>query len=314
VTEPPRRAGRLGKRPPDPSKPRLRLTPHLTTAAAMAAPPATVDYLSRVGRWPMYGNDQIGDCVFAGIGHAIEAITTYGAGTTIKVSEDAVITGYSDVTGFTWGDPDTDQGTVMQDALNYWRKTGVGGHTIVAFALVNHASTAELKAALNLFGVLLVGFMFPPSAADQFDRHRPWEVAAGPPAVDGHAVHVGYESLIAPTWRVTTWGAVQKMTQRFWATYVDEVWVPISQEWVDATGHTPTGLDLRGLGEQFSRLTGQPNPWPHATPGTSPSPTERVRRTAVRSARRVRLTAQEVRPAQWWSDLLARYRPEREGL
>jgi hypothetical protein len=45
----------------------------------------------------------------------------------------------------------------------------------------------------------------------------------------------------------------------------EEAWVVVTPEWLSAVGVTPTGLDLYGLGEEFSRLTGEPNPIPAAS-------------------------------------------------
>src|SRR5437879_3603415 len=148
---------RHGRKPPHPedTHPRLKLAHFLT--GTLPPVPATVDYLSKVTDWPMYGNDDWGDCVWAMIGHTIEAATAYGQGKTVEVTEADVLKGYSDVTGFDPhagrpGENPTDQGTVIQDALSYWRKTGVGGHKILAFAQVDHRNQDEVATALYLFG------------------------------------------------------------------------------------------------------------------------------------------------------------------
>src|SRR2546425_8758875 len=139
---------RGGRKLPHPEvvRPRLHLGQFLTGTYPPA--PAVVDYTSKVPEWPMYGNDQYGDCVWAMIGHSIEAATSYGRGATVEVTDADVLKGYSDVTGFRPDDPSTDQGTVIQDALDYWRKTGVGGHKILAFAQVDIHNPSEVDAAL----------------------------------------------------------------------------------------------------------------------------------------------------------------------
>src|SRR5581483_817640 len=105
--------------------------------------------MSKVTTWPMYDNDEFGDCVWAAIGHQIQAFSAYGFGTVITVTNADVLAGYSAVTGFKPNDPSTDNGTVVQDALNYWRKTGIAGHKILAFAQVNHRNRTECEAAAN---------------------------------------------------------------------------------------------------------------------------------------------------------------------
>lgn len=253
-------AGRLGKLPPEPDRPRLRL--QLPTRTVLARP-SSRDYLSAVEDWPMYGNDFYGDCVFAEQGHHVETITRYGQGATVKVTDGDVLAAYSAVTGFDPANTETDQGTIMQDGCDYWRKTGIGGHRIVAFAAVNHTDLDQVKAAINVFGSVAIGFSFPAVAMDQFNNGQPWRVVASDGGIQGgHAVQVGAYDDATAMFKVTTWGAVQEMTAEFFARYVDEAWAVISQEWLDANGRSPEGRDLYGLGEDFSVLTGQPNPFP----------------------------------------------------
>jgi hypothetical protein len=247
------------------ARPRLKLSQFLTGSYPPA--PATVDYLSKVDDWPMYGNDQYGDCVWAMIGHTIEAATTYGQGKTVKVTDADVLKGYSDVTGFNPNDPSTDQGTVIQDALDYWRKTGVGGHRILAFAQVDHTNPDEVDAALYLFGHVQVGINFPASAMTQFDNGQPWDVVKRTSIEGGHAIDMGSKN------EVVTWGRRQGFTQAFWKKYVEEAWVAITPEWVSAAGVAPEGLDVAALNKAFQGLTGKPGPFPTVQPpGPTPPP------------------------------------------
>jgi hypothetical protein len=268
----PQRAGRLGRLPNDPSKPRLKLAPHLDTA--VPPNPAVVDWLSRVDSWPMYGNDRYGDCVWAMIGHLIEAFSTYGGGSTVTVPEQALLDGYTAVTGFDPSDPSTDNGTVIQDALAYWLKVGVAGHKILAYAEVDIHNQTEVDAAINVFGALCLGVNLPNSAMDQFNAGQPWTVVTPDGGIDGgHAVPVGYYSTPGETVRVVTWARTQDVADAWWAQYVEEAWVVVAPEWLDATGHSPEGVDLHGLGEDFAVLTGKPNPFPvQPTPGPTPVP------------------------------------------
>lgn len=270
-TDTPRVAGKLGRLPNDPSKPRLLLTPHLTGALPPAPPKA--DWLSKVPSWTMAANDRVGDCVFAAASHMIRAFNLYSTGKDVVLSDDQVLAAYSAVTGYNPADPSTDQGTVIQDALNYWRKTGIAGHKIVAFAQVDHTNPAEVDAAVNLFGALMVGVNFPASAMQQFNNHQPWTVANPDGGnLGGHAVHLGYYDTTAKDTEVVTWGAVQKVDDAWWAKYVEELWVVLTPEWADANSKDPQGLDLHSLGEDFAQLTGQPNPFPAPAPSPTPPP------------------------------------------
>lgn len=273
-------AGKLGKLPPHPedTHPRLKLGRFLAARYPLA--PKVVDYLSKVAAWPMYGNDQWGDCVWADFGHTIQAATAYGVGKAVTVTTDALLKGYSDVTGFNPqagppGQNNTDQGTVIQDGLNYWRKTGIrlpGGtmHRILAFAQVDHTNPGEVNAALNLFGHLTIGIRFPDSAMGQFDQGEPWAVVHGARVEGGHAITLGGE-IPATVDKVVTWAKVQQMTPAFWAKYVEEAWVVVTPEWVSAAGTSPEGLDVAALNAAFTDLTGQPGPFP-VKPNPQPTP------------------------------------------
>lgn len=257
-----------GRLPNDPAKPRLRVNRFLTEAPTY---PDAVDYLTRVENYPMYDNDKYGDCVWACAGHQIQATSTYGQGATQTLPLEDVLKGYADVTGFNPNDPGTDQGTVIQDALNYWRKTGIGGHKILAFAEVDVKNMAEVKSCLNMFGSLHLGIDFPQSAMDQFNNYQKWDYVDGSPLEGGHAIHGGLYGG-GTDWKVVTWGEIQEMTQSFWDHYVEEAWVVITPEWFNTQGQSPTGLDLYALGQEYAELTGEPNPFPPApTRGQLPS-------------------------------------------
>jgi hypothetical protein len=261
----------LGRLPNDPTKRRLRLAGYIDTTLAVPNP-QVVDWMSKVPTWPMYGNDRAGDCAWADFAHSIQAASTYGQGRTVTVTERDVLAAYSGCTGYDPKDPASDQGTVMQDGFNYWRKTGIGEHRILAFAQVNHTNRAEVYAAINLFGSVHLGISFPAYAMDQFDHHQPWDVSRYNDRIEGgHAIHAGYYNDPGNTINVTTWGAVQPMTDRFFDKYVEEAWVAVTPEWLSVVGTTPAGLDLHGLGEALSRLTDEPNPFP-VTPSPTPIP------------------------------------------
>lgn len=269
---------RGGRLPNDPSKRRLRLKNYLTAAPDQV--PETVDYISNVTGWPMYANDQWGDCVWAMIGHIIEAVTAY-ASNPVTPTEEALLKGYSDVTGF---DPDagppgenpTDQGTVIQDALEYWRKVGIElpngkRHKILGFAQVDHQDLAEVDSGLWKFCHLAIGMNFPSTAMDQFNAGEDWDVVPGAVDEGGHAISYGRRQPGKGT--VITWAKPQNLTPQFWAKYVEEAWVVACPELVD--DDFPEGVDTAKLNSDFESLTGEPGPFPvqpKPQPGPSPTP------------------------------------------
>lgn len=283
---------RPGKLTPHPEEthPRLKLRTVLDTSVVTI--PDSVDYLAAGGTYPMDGNADWGDCVWADYAHEIQALSALARGTAAVLPLSTVLGAYSAVTGFDPkagppGQNPTDQGTNMQDGLTWWRRNGYGGHSIAVFAQVDHTNLDEVFAAIDLFGAVSVGFNFPASAMDQFNNGEPW-TPVGSPIEGGHAVHAGAYDRRGFI-DVITWGARQRMTLPFWRQYVDEAWVKIpTVDWFSMTGRTPTGLDLYGLGAQFSRLTGEVNPFPPPSPvpdppapGETVTPADRVLATAL---------------------------------
>jgi len=289
MTSPVRLAGKLGRLPHDPYRRALIIDSFLDFDAPRVTVP--VDWLSLVTQWPMYGNDQYGDCVWAAIGHMIEAWTRYSHGVAIEVTTQALLTGYSATTGFNPNAPlvngvnPTDNGTVIADALDYWLKVGIAGHKILAYAQVQDPT--KIFAAMRVFGGMMIGVNFPQSAMDQFNAGKPWSVVRKSPIIGGHAVHVGYDGT---EYKGITWAAVEGISDPWWKTYVEEAWVVITPEWLEASGRTPTGLNLQGLGMSFAALTNQPNPFPASTPLTL-APTVMPNQTLVSKLHKTWFTA-----------------------
>lgn len=255
----------LGKLPSQPARPKLRFA---ALTSGLPPAPATADWYSEVADWPMYLNDQYGDCVWAGFGHHIEQITRYGQGATVEITDQDVETGYES-TGFNPDDPSTDNGTVVEDGLSYWRKTGLAGHAITAYAAVDPSNAGEVKQAIGLFGAVGIGFNFPAFAMDQFDAGKPWDVQSKNASIEGghYVVVVGYDGTY---FYVVTWGKIQKMTPAFFRKYVDEAWVIVDDEMVSKVSRY--GVDLHAFGEEFASLTGEANPFPGSPPAPAPVP------------------------------------------
>lgn len=254
-----------GRLAPVPTKPRLWLSRHLT---GVPVAPVSADWISGVEDWPMYGNDKAGDCTIATVGHAIELVTHYGQGKTVKVSDASVMAKYSALSGYDPATGANDTGLVVQDVLNDWVKNGIEGHKALAFAQVDLANEAEVLAAIAIFGWVYLGINFPGSAMDQFNAGQPWDVVKGAKNEGGHAIPAGAYNRTHRS--VVTWGKVQLMTPAFWAKYVEECWVVVTPEWLSAAGTTPTGVDLHGLGEDYAALTGKSNPFPKPAPQPNP--------------------------------------------
>ncbi|HTT45858.1 MAG TPA: hypothetical protein VMH38_07610 [Thermoplasmata archaeon] len=216
-------------------------------------PPPSIDWGKKVSRWPMMGNDRIGDCTTAAAGHCIEEWTT-DAGRPVIVPDDEIVAAYSAVSGY---DPRTgahDVGANAIKVLNYWRVTGIGHHTIRAYAALEPGNTDHVRLSVALFGNAYVGLALPASAQEQ----TVWSVPPGGPtgtgapgSWGGHAVPVvAYDpqGLV-----LVTWGALQRMTWGFWSAYCDEAYALLSNDFLTAD-RTPAGVDLATLESDLADL------------------------------------------------------------
>lgn len=241
--------GRLAPHPEE-THPRVKLSAHLTPNAV----PAVVDWASRVQNWPMYGNDTIGDCTCAAIGHALEAWTTYADGTTLAVPETDVLSLYEAVSGYNPVTGANDNGAVEQDVLAYVQKNGIGGHKILAYAQVDVQDPQEMKQALDVFGSVYLGIEVPETAQEQFANGEPWDYVPGAQIEGGHAINL--QKWDTQFMYPVTWGKLQPMTSSFWQNYGTEAWVIVTEDWISAKGLTPTGLNLASLLAEFHSVTG----------------------------------------------------------
>jgi hypothetical protein len=240
---------RLGKRRHKHDDRTLRLARYVEAADLPEAPPS-FRYSTPVASWPMYANDRLGDCTCAAAGHMIQAWTA-NAAEEVTIPEKAVVDAYDQVNG------GVDEGAVELDVLNFWRKKGVGGHKIGAFAAIDLQSAPQIKDAVWLFGGVYIGVALPAVAQQQGNYwHMTHYGIAGPGAVGswgGHAVPVVDYNRYGLT--VVTWGELTRMSWGFWNTYCDEAWAIISPDFLDpATGKAPPGFDLAQLNKDLNAL------------------------------------------------------------
>ncbi len=244
---------KLGKLEPREDARTLQLASYLTPT--LPAAPSSLHLESKVPSWPLYGNDIYGDCVFADVGHQIETWTA-NSGTEVSVTQADVLGAYSAVTGFNPNDPSTDQGTVWLDALNYWRRTGIAGHTIAGYASV--ARNAQVKVAAWLFGGVQLGMALPLTARSQvgqiwYDVGLRGGPASQPGSWGGHAVPVVAYTPTQIT--VVTWGRLQSMTYGFFRKYCDEAYAALSHDWISAVSRrSPEGFDLLTLQADLAKF------------------------------------------------------------
>jgi hypothetical protein len=249
---------KLGKHPPVIDDRTLLFEKYATPA--LPAPPASIDYGTKVQTWPMYGNDKYGDCTCAAAGHMIQNWTA-NANDEITPPNGTVLKFYEHFVG---DPPPPDAGCNMLQVLNYWRKTGLDQHKITAYTAVKLNNQAEAMTALYLFGSIYIGVELPDFAVTGDDYLAiPWVVPAGGPVGDaapnpnnGHCIPaVGYD---ADNLTIITWGAVKTMSWEFYDAYADEAFAVLSQDFIDKAGTNLNGFNLAELETDLEHLPAQP--------------------------------------------------------
>jgi hypothetical protein len=251
---------RLGKRSATDDARDLLFTKYVD-ATQIPSPPAEFGHgdLFPPKGWGMLGNDEWGDCAWAGPAHETMLLTKEG-GKPAAFTTAGVLSDYSAGTGFDPkagppGNNPTDQGSNVRDVLNYRRKTGIvdahdSRHKIGAFVKLETGNLAHVYQALYLFQAVGIGLQMPTTAMSQFNEGQPWSVVDGAKIEGGHYVCcVGKHQNID----LVTWGALQQMTVGFFEKYCDEAWAYISTEDL-ASEKNPDGFALSQLKEDLAEL------------------------------------------------------------
>jgi hypothetical protein len=242
---------RLGKAPVRIDVRTLSLARYVDTAK-LPKPPALFDVTKHVSGWPMYANDRLGDCTCAAAGHMIEAWTAASRNAATAVPESSVLRMFDRVKQV---DPTTGEaGAVELDVLAYWRKRGLGGHKIGAFAKVSTYDHQLVRAGAYLFGGLYIGLSLPKTAQKQkvWDWTHSLRGPAAPGSWGGHAVNIVRYNPGGLT--CVTWGGLQEMTWTFWDRYCDEAYCIISTDFL-SRGRSPAGFDLKALRTDLELVT-----------------------------------------------------------
>jgi hypothetical protein len=246
---------------PSGSDPRtLQLSKYLSGATP---PPPSVNWGTKIHAWGMLGNDTIGDCAWAGQAHADMLWTSNTERTPLGITTEKVLAAYAAVTGFNphdngpHGNP-TDKGTLLIDALKYWRSTGIDGQTITAFVEVNPKNQEHVMAAIDLFGCVYVGVELPDSVLPSPTTTPPWTVSPNgseenkPDPSNGHCIIYSAYDASGPT--VISWGTTIQASWAFHAAYCDELYAMVAPRWIGRRGFDPQGIDQEALEVDLAAL------------------------------------------------------------
>jgi hypothetical protein len=244
---------KLGKRAPRHDVRTLKLSNY--TAALPLVAPKRVDWSLGVNTWPMFLNDRKGCCTVTTLGHFVLAWSTAN-GTPIVLTDDDIERAYRDITGYD-GTPETDNGAVVLDVLNYARQVGIGGHKIDGFVAVNPQNRAHMDLGIYLFGGVYLGSALPVSAQGQ----EVWSVPEGGAFGDGKpgswGGHAHAEFNATPTgYAGPTWAGMKDKTREWAATYYDEAYILLSKDWVSRAKASPGLIDYETLAADLGLLAG----------------------------------------------------------
>jgi hypothetical protein len=247
----------------------LYFSDYVTTGdVVIPTPPTSVDWTPRVpaSSLSILGNDDAGDCVEAGEYHALQSLTA----DRIEPTTQQAIGLYSTLTGYDPNNPNTDQGTDIPTALDWWMTNELPGtdSQLGAYFSVDTNDQAQQALALQLGGVLLIGFNCPQSAETQFDLGMEWTPVRHSPITGGHCITVDEIDTLKGTG--ITWGKYQTFSWPFWQQYVSESYVLFAEDWLLPDGTAPNGILWSVMNTDIQSLYGKPGPFVDPTGGPPP--------------------------------------------
>lgn len=252
---------KLGRNRPIARGPRLSLKNYLKRT--LPSPPPSIDYTekAKASLNDIYLNDQLGDCVIAGIGH-VAGVLTANAGSPLVLTSAQIIALYSKIGGYVPGDPSTDQGCDEQTALNWWQQNGLPGHKITGWMAVNAADPVEVRIALWLFENLIFGVELPDAWVNPMPSASGfhWDVAGDPDPDNGHcfvSASYGASNVGIATWGM--WGVLSNAAVAKYAGQAGggELYTVISEDAIaKASQKAPNGFDWTQLLADFDSMKG----------------------------------------------------------
>jgi hypothetical protein len=236
----------------------------LLDVAAMPTVPPKHRVGGKLTSVPMFANDDYGCCTRASQAHAAVTQERSSSQRELPISDDQVLEAYERVSRFRRDGSGVDEGAYELDALNDWRKNGIGlekdstPHKIYAFAAVDWRDLRRTVAAHYAFGGLKVCAGLPLTAADQSRAGKDWDLVHGTPrnrwgSWGGHSMYSHAYDLRRGI-AVWTWGREQWMSWPWVHAYVDETYAVISEDYIRRGGTTPQGFNRQRLDELLSAL------------------------------------------------------------
>lgn len=223
----------------------------------MPSSPMKVDYSCSLTHLGQMGNDKLGNCTCAAVGHIIQTWTAETDADEVILSDATIIDLYAKWCGYVPGDTYTDNGGVASDVLRSWYQHPVEGHSISGFAAIRPGNRATIRDAIYLFGAAYLGVELPLSAqTGEWDRAADGPLTGNdaPGSWGGHAIPaIAYDQ---DSLTCITWGKLKKMSWNWLDAYMDEGFGCLSKDWINSSGRSPPGFDFDVLTADMQAIRG----------------------------------------------------------
>jgi hypothetical protein len=210
------------------------------------------EYKVPEGEWQELGNDTIGDCIVAMIGHWLMLVTAH-TGKMYTPTAEEIVRAYSAITGYdpsktdAQGNNPTDTGTDIATIMQYMKTTGIGGIKIINWADVNIKDPIEQRKGIYAFGGILDAAYLPQSAVTQTQHGKAWSVTKHDGGILGGHGFPNFGYGVEGTDGVT-WAKLQQIQWAWRLKYIMESAAAITPAWLDAaSGLAPNMMDLDAL-------------------------------------------------------------------
>lgn len=212
-------------------------------------PPQSRYSIGMHGAWGDLGNIDYSDCIFAGLGHALQSMSSNAMGTPISVTTDDVLGWYGEATGFRKDDPFTDLGATSVTGLNYALQKDM----IDAYGRVDITRPDHMARASNIFGGLYTILWMPLSwkGKTTWDAGPNFDGSNRPNSWGPHCVFMpDYNSSMTLTG--ISWGDPYQVTAAACTGYMSEAFVLVTKYQQGPNGKTIQGFKLDELRDQLA--------------------------------------------------------------
>jgi hypothetical protein len=234
--------------------------------AGWPTPSLPIDYAKAL-TFPMYGNDRLGDCMYAAAAHGDNTFTG-NTGAESTFDEATLERDYERLSG---GDNGLDEGTLIEG----WKAgiAGLSAANILDTLDIDTTDPATMRAAIYLFGGVLFMLDVPDPWCNTADGEF-WDVPATADQNNGHGTFInGVDA--SGNYHLLTWGGYRKLTPAGLQACDPSGFVVFSLRWFNAQGYAPNGLHYTQLAAMWTAAGGKPLPassFPEPTPTPIPTP------------------------------------------